>query len=73
MLEKAGVLDWGDTDETEFFVMRLRNKYARAGLTAYAAAQPDDPQYAAAVLALAEDEIGQPGSGTVGPEQPQPL
>lgn len=35
-LEDAGILDWGNTPETEFFVMRLKDQYAQAGLAAYA-------------------------------------
>jgi hypothetical protein len=35
-LEKAGILDWGDKPESEFFVMRLKDKYSRCALHAYA-------------------------------------
>lgn len=35
-LEKAGILDWGNTPESEFFVMRLKDQFAQAGLAAYA-------------------------------------
>jgi len=47
-LEDAGVLDWGEVNtEAEFFVIRLKDKYALAALVAYAqAAFTDDPEYA---------------------------
>ena len=35
-LEQAGILDWGNTPETEFFVVRLKDEYAAAALAAYA-------------------------------------
>jgi hypothetical protein len=45
-LERAGILDWGNTPETEFFVIRLKDKYAASGLHGYAnAAYADDPEY----------------------------
>lgn len=53
VLETARIIDWGDTVETEFFVMRLRDKYAAAGLNAYAtAAHFDDPEYAGDINAM---------------------
>lgn len=53
-LEKIGVIDSGDTPETEFFVVRLRDIYADRALAAYAnAAYPDDPEYADEVFDLA--------------------
>jgi hypothetical protein len=50
-LERAGVLDWGPAGtESEFFVIKLRDEYARDALSAYAtAARVDDPEYAAQV------------------------
>lgn len=36
LLERAGVIDWGDTVDSEFFVIRLRDRFARAALHAYA-------------------------------------
>jgi len=36
LLEAAGVLDWGTTPETEFFVIRLKDRHAGAALNAYA-------------------------------------
>ena len=29
LLEREGMLDWGDKPETEFFLIRLKDKYAR--------------------------------------------
>ena len=54
-LEKAGILDWGNTSETEFFVMRLKDRYARVALHAYADEAHRDGQleYAAEVTELA--------------------
>ena len=46
VLEKANVIDWGGTPSTDFFVIRLKDKYAAPALGAYAlAAWPDDPEY----------------------------
>lgn len=55
-LEAAGILDWGNKEtETEFFLIRLRDKYARAALLAYsAAASADDGEWAMAVAEMAE-------------------
>jgi hypothetical protein len=54
-LEDAGVLDWGDAKtEREFMVIRLKDKYARAALLAYAEeAQKEDAEYAAEIYGLA--------------------
>lgn len=53
-LEKAGILDWGNTPETEFFVVRLKDKYAGDTLARYAAcASADDLEYANEVAAMA--------------------
>lgn len=48
-LERAGILDWGDTPATEFFVMRLKDKYASQALHEYALEAMDD----------GEDDYGQ--------------
>lgn len=54
-LVEAGVLDWGCTPETEFFVIRLKDKNAAAALAGYASkAQEDDPEYAYEVSELAD-------------------
>lgn len=55
-LEEAGALEWGQPGaQDEFFLIKLKDKYAAAALETYAAAaRCDDPEYADAVLALAE-------------------
>ena len=54
-LDEAGILDWGSTPETEFFVMRLKDKYARIPLHAYSdeAFRDGEKEYAAEVGAMA--------------------
>lgn len=53
VLEKAGILDWGNTPETDFFLIRLKDKYAPQTLARYAAqAAADDPEYAQEVMTL---------------------
>lgn len=56
VLEKAGILDWGiEGSESEFFVMRLKDKYAGRALYQYAInAYPDNYEYAAEVMALSK-------------------
>lgn len=55
VLVDAGILDWGCTPETEFFVMRLKDKHAAWGLAAYAlSAAADDPEYAGEIQRLAQ-------------------
>jgi hypothetical protein len=60
VLENAGILDWGlHGTESEFMLIRLKDKYARPSLIAYAdAAHVDDPEYAAEISELA-DRSGQ--------------
>jgi len=54
-LEDLGILDWGVTPDTEFFVIKLRDKNASHALLSYArAANIDDPEYANDVFALAQ-------------------
>src|ERR1700680_3398570 len=55
-LVTGGYVDFGmPGDSDEFFVVRLKDQYAAAALTAYAqAALADDPEYAADVLELAQ-------------------
>lgn len=54
-LERAGILDWGiEGSESEFFVIRLKDKNAFAALMGYASeAANNDAEFAADVLALA--------------------
>lgn len=53
-LETAGILDWGNAPETEFFVMRLKDEYAHDGLRGYAMAAEKDgaKEYAGEVYQL---------------------
>jgi hypothetical protein len=55
LLEREGVIDWGNHgSESEFFVMRLKDRYAGAGLDGYAnAASLDDLEYAEEVREMA--------------------
>lgn len=55
LLKQSGLLDFGDTPDTEFFVIRLKDKYSPVALFAYAAsAFPEDPEYSSEVLELAK-------------------
>ena len=58
VLANEGALDWGDAPETEFFVMRLKDKYAYRGLMGYYNAitleEPFDAEYALELLNLAQ-------------------
>lgn len=54
-LEAAGILDWGNTPDTDFMLIRLKDRYAQAALRAYAlAAHLDDPEYAKEIGDMAE-------------------
>lgn len=55
-LDEVGALEWGRTGEQdEFFLIKLRDRYAEAGLKAYAdAARVDDKEYADAVFDLSQ-------------------
>ncbi len=47
-------VDYGDTPDSEFFVIRLKDKYAYAALRAYSlAAMVDDEEYANEIMKLA--------------------
>lgn len=55
-LAGKGIVDFGGTPETDFFVIRLKDKYAAAALEAYSdAVRKDgfDPEYAIQVYDLA--------------------
>ena len=45
VLERARILDWGDTPDSEFMLIRLKDQYAEPGLRAYAAAAWHDDQH----------------------------
>lgn len=55
ILLRYGALDYGDVNSpSEFFVMRLKDQHAFAGLSAYSAdAGPRDPEWAAEVMGMA--------------------
>lgn len=55
LLERAGIIDWGATPDTEFFVMRLKDRYAGGGLAQYAigAVYDGEVEYGQEVQALA--------------------
>ena len=54
-LRRAGLIDWGIVGtESEFFVIRLKDRYAAPSLFAYAnAAAADDPEWADEVRSMA--------------------
>ncbi len=53
-LQAAGVLDWGDRPDTEFFVIRLKDANAQDALNAYATAvRTVDTEFSDEVSALA--------------------
>lgn len=55
VLEEAGILDWGTTPQTEFFVMRLKDRFAQPALNMYSQhAMAGDMEYAAEVGKLAK-------------------
>jgi hypothetical protein len=55
-------VDFGDTPDTDFFVIRLKDKYAEAALRAYAKAiGDDDPEYAYEIVKLARIAADHPG------------
>ncbi len=50
----ASAIDLGSTPDTEFFVIRLKDKYAAVALHAYSAAcSKDDPEYSREIQKLA--------------------
>jgi glutamine synthetase len=55
VLEEAGALDWGNVGtESEFFLIRLKDEYAKAALEAYmVAAAADDAEYAHEIMDMA--------------------
>lgn len=51
---RTTAIDCGNTDDTDFFVIRLKDKFAYAALFAYAKeAEKDDPEYAQDIFELA--------------------
>lgn len=52
---RSDAIDFGNTAESDFFVIRLKDKYAESALRAYAAAASfDDPEYANEIRDLAD-------------------
>lgn len=55
LLVPESSVDFGDSVQNDFFVIRLKDQYAAAALKAYAdAARRDDAEYAAEIYRLAE-------------------
>lgn len=65
-LAEMGVVDWGARhSDSEFFLLRLKDKYAEPALMAYAnAAADDDKQWATEVLAMATRAANHPNKKT---------
>jgi hypothetical protein len=61
--EKPFVVDFGDTPDSDFFVIRLKDKYAAPALLAYslAAREDGDIEWADEVFRLAEKAANHPG------------
>lgn len=54
-------VDFGDTEDSDFFVIRIKDKYAAMALQAYAdAAREDDPEYADEIVDLARVALNHP-------------
>ena len=45
LLDREGLLDWGNKLDTEFFVVRLKDMYAKSALLAYADAAERDGEH----------------------------
>lgn len=56
LLDRLGILDLGDAPETEFFVIRLKDKYAGGALFTYAgyALSDGEIEYGQDVMSLAK-------------------
>lgn len=65
-LVTGGFVEMGSVgDADEFFVVKLKDRYAAAALVAYAeAAASDDPEYAIEVLELAARAMAHPNRKT---------
>jgi len=52
---RKNTIEWGDTQQDEFFVIKLKDRYAAEALYAYALeAEDDDAEYAGEVRKLAD-------------------
>lgn len=56
----SSCVDFGDTPDTEFFVIRLRDCYAGEALKAYALQIRDDDEYSNEVFKLAQQAAKHP-------------
>lgn len=60
---ETNAIDFGETRDSDFFVIRLKDKYAAPALAAYAmAAYADDSEYGMEVLNLARQAAENPNS-----------
>lgn len=58
VLVEPDAIDFGNTADSDFFVIRIKDKYAAAALDAYAvAATKDDPEYANQIAELAQQAM----------------
>lgn len=58
---RTNKIEWGNTPEDEFFVIKLKDKYASAALDAYAkSCLKDDPEFAKEVHELASKAMFHP-------------
>lgn len=64
VINRTGAVDKGDTPESEFFVLKLKDKYAAAALDAYAkaAAADGETEFAQDVAVLADKARNHPSS-----------
>lgn len=57
----AEAVDFGDSEDSDFFVIRLKDKYAGPALAAYAgAAMMDDPEYGREIMRLFQIALAHP-------------
>lgn len=56
VLERAGIIDWGSTPGTEFFAIRIKDKYAGGALTTYAqyAIRDGEVEYGQEIMQMAK-------------------
>lgn len=60
-LKRNGLLDYGNSDDTDFFVIRLKDKHAYPALKAYSlSAAGDESEWAREILDLAEKALRHP-------------
>ena len=65
LFEDCHALDWGNTADSEFFVIRLKDRSAAAALNAYATdAAQYDQEWAREVFAMADRAAAHPSKKT---------